>query len=103
MQRHAYVLAMLTGGITAASIFCLGPMAVGYAQQQPAKPAPADIQQHKTTPGGQYQPSLEVLGEKATEQPGAKPGEPVLTKAEFDKANRIYFCLLYTSPSPRDS
>ncbi|MGB8400051.1 cytochrome D1 domain-containing protein [Bradyrhizobium sp.] len=91
MRRHAYVLAMLTGGITAASIFYLGPMAVGYAQQQPAKPAPADIQQHKTTPGGQYQPSLEVLGEKATEQPGAKPGEPVLTKAEFDKANQIYF------------
>ena len=62
-----------------------------YAQQQPAKPAPADIQQHKTTPGGQYQPSLDTLGGKATEQPGTKPGDPVLSKAEFDKANQIYF------------
>jgi nitrite reductase (NO-forming)/hydroxylamine reductase len=77
------------GGIAAASILCLGSTA-GLAQQ-PATPKPADIQQHKTTPGGQYQPSLDVLGEKPTEQPGAKPGDPVLTKAEFDKANRIYF------------
>jgi nitrite reductase (NO-forming)/hydroxylamine reductase len=81
---------MLTGGVAAAGISYLGSTAV-YAQQQPAKPAAADIQQHKTTPGGQYQPSLDTLGEKATEQPGAKPGDPVLTKAEFDKANQIYF------------
>ena len=61
------------------------------ASSSPRKPAPADIQQHKTTPGGQYQPSLDVLGEKPTEQPGTKPGDPVLSKAEFDKANQIYF------------
>ena len=36
-------------------------------------------------------PSLDVLGEKNTEQPGTKPGDPNLTKAEFDQANRIYF------------
>ena len=90
MRRHAYVQAMLTGGIAAASIL-FGSSVPGLAQQQPAKPAPADIQQHKTTPGGQYQPSLDTLGGKATEQPGTKPGDPVLSKAEFDKANQIYF------------
>ncbi len=89
MRHRALRLAALSG-IAAAGIFWLGP-AFGQAQQQPATPKPADIQQHKTTPGGQYQPSLDVLGEKPTEQPGTKPGEPQLTKAEFDKANRIYF------------
>ena len=71
--------------------FYFGSTVLGQAQQQPAKPAPADIQQHKTTPGGQYQPSLDTLGGKAAEQPGTKPGDPVLSKAEFDKANQIYF------------
>ncbi|MFN3655670.1 MAG: cytochrome D1 domain-containing protein [Pseudolabrys sp.] len=66
-------------------------MSAASAQQQPARPAPADLQQHRTTPGGQYQPSLDVLGEKPVEQPGTKPGSPVLSKAEFDQASRIYF------------
>jgi nitrite reductase (NO-forming) / hydroxylamine reductase len=91
MRRHAYVHAMLTGGIAAAGIFYFGSTMLGQAQQQPAKPAPADVQQHNTTPGGQYQPSLDTLGGKTAEQPGTKPGDPVLTKAEFDKANQIYF------------
>lgn len=88
-MRHRVSKFVAMGGIAAASIFCLGPTAV--MAQQPATPKPADVQQHKSTPGGQYQPSLDVLGEKPTEQPGAKPGDPALTKAEFDKANRIYF------------
>ncbi len=88
MRHRAFKLVAL-GGIAAAGILSLGSSA-GLAQQ-PATPKPADVQQHKTSPGGQYQPSLDVLGEKATEQPGAKPGEPQLTKSEFDKANRIYF------------
>ena len=91
MRRHANVLAMLTGGVAAASMFFLASTAPGQAQAQPAKPAPADIEKHKTTPGGQYQPSLDTLSGKATEQPGTKPGDPVLSKAEFDKANQIYF------------
>ena len=61
------------------------------ARRRPARPAPADLQQHRTTPGGQYQPSLDVLGEKPLEQPGTKPGTPVLSKAEFEQASRIYF------------
>ena len=94
MRSRAVVFAMLTGGIAIASGFYLAPTGTAYAQAQPAAPAtpkPADIEQHKTTPGGQYQPSLDVLGGKPTEQPGAKPGDPNLTKAEFDQANRIYF------------
>ena len=59
------VMAVVFLGITAASMFYLGSTELGLAQQQPAKPAPADIQQHKTTPGGQYQPSLDTLGGKA--------------------------------------
>ena len=90
MRRHAYVHAMLTGGIIAASIVYFGSTVLGQAQQQPAKPAPADVQQHKTTPGGQYQPSLDTLGGEAAERPGTKPGDPVLSKAEFDKARQIY-------------
>jgi nitrite reductase (NO-forming)/hydroxylamine reductase len=70
----------------------IGAATMSHAQQaQPASPAPTDLQQHQTTPGGQYQPSLDVLGEKGIEQPGVKPGAPVLSKAEFDSANRIYF------------
>ncbi|HTM73888.1 MAG TPA: cytochrome D1 domain-containing protein [Pseudolabrys sp.] len=75
---------LVTGAIFVAST-------VSAQQQQPARPAPADLEQHRTTPGGQYQPSLDVLGEKPVEQPGVKPGSPALSKAEFDQANRIYF------------
>ena len=62
MRHRAFGFAAL-GGIAAVGILCLGSTA-GLAQQQPAAPKPADLQQHKTTPGGQYQPSLDVLGEK---------------------------------------
>jgi nitrite reductase (NO-forming) / hydroxylamine reductase len=94
MRSRAVMLAMLMGGMAVASGFYLAPTGTAYAQAQPAAPAtptPADIEKHKTTPGGQYQPSLDVLGEKPTEQPGTKPGDPNLTKTEFDQANRIYF------------
>jgi nitrite reductase (NO-forming)/hydroxylamine reductase len=64
--------------------------ATALAQEQ-QKPNPSDLQQHRTTPGGQYQPSLDVLGEKPVEQPGTKPGDPVLTKEEFQQASQIYF------------
>ncbi|HZR88090.1 MAG TPA: cytochrome D1 domain-containing protein [Bradyrhizobium sp.] len=86
--------AMFVGGIAVTSGVFLGSITTAHAQAQPATPAtpkPADIEQHKTTPGGQYQPSLDVLGAKPTEQPGTRPGDPNLTKAEFDQANRIYF------------
>ena len=73
----------LLGGAVLLSAALFGMTAVSHAQtqQQPAaKPAQSDIKQHETTPGGQYQPSLDVLGEEQLEQPGTKPGDPVLSK-----------------------
>ena len=83
MRGRASLFPRLAGGVAAASLLLLSATTAGYAQQQAPTPKPADIEQHKTTPGGQYQPSLDVLGKGATEQPGTKPGYPNLTKAEF--------------------
>jgi nitrite reductase (NO-forming)/hydroxylamine reductase len=60
-----------------------------YAQQ--AQQAPGDIKKHATTPSGKYEPSLDVLKGQQLEAPGAKPGVPSLSQAEFDQANQIYF------------
>lgn len=59
-----------------------------WAQQAPT---PAELEKHKTTPPAQYEPSLDVLKEKGLEAPGTKPGVPTLTRAEFARANEIYF------------
>jgi len=53
------------------------------------KADPNQLKKHETTPSQQYKPSLDVL--KGADQPGAKPGVPVLTTEEFAKANKIYF------------
>jgi nitrite reductase (NO-forming)/hydroxylamine reductase len=90
MRNAVGNLTALLGGVAAAAVLIAG-MTSGLAQQPQPKPSPSDLQQHRTTPGGQYQPSLDVLGEKPVEQPGTKPGDPVLSKAEFDQASRIYF------------
>lgn len=90
MRGRSSLLTTIMGGV-AASVLTWGATTPVFAQQSAPTPNPADLQQHKTTPGGQYQPSLDVLGKDAAEQPGTKPGDPNLTKAEFDKANRIYF------------
>lgn len=66
-------------------------LAVTGALAQDKKPSPEDLKKHETTPGGQYQPSLDVLKEQPVEQPGAKPGIPTLTQAEFTEANEIFF------------
>ena len=50
-----------------------------------------DVKKHDSTPGGKYEPSLDVMGDEPMEQPGTKPGTPELTKAEFERANQIYF------------
>ena len=91
---HHKLAIRLFGGAAFLSAMLLGMTIEGraQAQQQPApKPAQSDVKQHETTPGGQYQPSLDVMGAKKLEQPGTKPGDPVLTRAEFDKANQVYF------------
>ncbi len=51
------------------------------------EPSSEKLKTHETTPGGQYQPSLDL----PAGQPGAKPGAPVLTAEQFTQANRIYF------------
>jgi nitrite reductase (NO-forming)/hydroxylamine reductase len=62
--------------------------AVAAAEQ----PKPEDLKKHETTPGGQYQPELNVLpGEGKGEAPGTKPGIPTLTDEQFQAANKIYF------------
>lgn len=48
----------------------------------------ANLKDHETTAGGQYTPELNVIDGEA---PGAHPGIPSLTQADFDTANKIYF------------
>ncbi len=65
-----------------------GLTAQAVAQQ---KPSQADLEKHKTSPGGQYEPSLDMLMGAGIEIPGRKPGDPVMTPAEFRTATQIYF------------
>jgi nitrite reductase (NO-forming)/hydroxylamine reductase len=46
---------------------------------------------HGDTPGAAYQPNLNTLGQLQVEIPGRKPGDPVITPAEFSKATQLYF------------
>jgi nitrite reductase (NO-forming)/hydroxylamine reductase len=55
------------------------------------QPSPADIKKHETTPGEKYEPSLDVLRDQPVEQPGAKPGMPAISGADYQRANQIYF------------
>jgi nitrite reductase (NO-forming)/hydroxylamine reductase len=61
--------------------------ALGGAVAAAEQPKPEDLKKHETTPGGQYQPSLDV----PAQQPGTKPGAPVLTEEQFGQANKLYF------------
>ncbi len=58
---------------------------------QAKSPAPADLKKHGTSAADKYKPSLDVMKDMKVDQPGAKPGVPALSKAEFAKANKIYF------------
>jgi nitrite reductase (NO-forming)/hydroxylamine reductase len=86
MRRPEYLWTALRVSGAAAVTALL--MSTAHSQQA-QRPSQSDLQQHKTTPGGQYQPSLDVLGGKPIER--AEPAAPTLNKAEFDKANQIYF------------
>jgi len=77
----------MLAGLALATALVSGSFGNVSAQQT----APGDVKKHETTPGGQYQPSLDVLKEQEMEQPGAKPGVPALTAEEFSTANKIYF------------
>ena len=55
------------------------------------KPSPTDLKKHQTTPGGQYQPSLDTLRDQSVQQPGVTPGLPAIAGADFQRAMQIYF------------
>ncbi len=59
------------------------------ARAEDAKPA--NVRDHKTTPGGQYSPSLDMLKGIDIAIPGRRPDDPILTADEFKKAQQIYF------------
>ncbi len=77
----------LIGASGLALLLALGPVPA-YAQD---KPSPADIEKHKTTPGGKYEPSLDVLEKEKMSPPGTQPGIPTLTSDEWAASNKIYF------------
>jgi nitrite reductase (NO-forming) / hydroxylamine reductase len=56
-----------------------------------AGPVPSPRETHTTTPGGQYQPSHDILQQAPMQPPGAVPGVPTLTAEEFAEARQIYF------------
>ena len=46
---------------------------------------------HTAGPAAAYEPSMTTLGQLKVEIPGKKPGDPVISGDEFQKAKQIYF------------
>ena len=63
-------------------------LACGTNAQEPAQ---EELSKHDTSPGGQYEPSLDVLPEGEVEAPGVKEGVPSMNAEEFNRAKDIYF------------
>ncbi|MBC7153382.1 MAG: c-type cytochrome [Rhodobacteraceae bacterium] len=61
-------------------------LAVSGASAQEEKP-----KDHADGPAAAYEPSMTTLGQLQVEIPGRKPGDPVMTPSEYQKANTIYF------------
>lgn len=57
----------------------------------PAAPAQDKPEGHGDGPAAAYEPSMTTLGQLQVEIPGRKPGDPVMTPSEYQKANTIYF------------
>ena len=85
MPKRAWVTTVLSAAAFAAAIL----LCADASAQPKAQGSAADTQKHKASPSDRYTPSLESL--KEAEQPGARPDEPQLAKAEFDRAKQIYF------------
>lgn len=86
MARHKIRAAILGGVLSAFAVTGVGS-GTSIAQSSDK----ADIKKHKTSPGGQYQPQLDVLKDLGVEIPGRKPDDPVITPDEFQRATEIYF------------
>ncbi len=69
------------------------PLALGFVSSTSfaETPKPADLKKHQTTPGQKYEPTLDVLRDQKVDQPGNKPGAPVISAADYQHANQIYF------------
>jgi nitrite reductase (NO-forming)/hydroxylamine reductase len=63
------------------------PLAIG-AGIAPAQEKPKE---HATSPAGQYEPSMNTLGQLEVEIPGFRPDDPVMTAEEFTRGTRLYF------------
>lgn len=73
----------------ASSLLVASALIAGTAGIAPAFAQSKDkLKDHETSPSGQYTPELNVIPGEA---PGAKPGVPALSQADFDTANKIYF------------
>ena len=83
MHSYTWLSRRLVAGLTLSALLALAVN--GAMAQQTPQPG------HQTSPGGQYQPSLDILKQMPADQPGAQPGIPTLTAAEFDTAKQIYF------------
>jgi nitrite reductase (NO-forming)/hydroxylamine reductase len=77
--------------VGAALIALISGQMAEVAAQAVKKPSPADIEKHKTTPGGRYEPSLDVMKGKHGDEPAAKPHVPRLSAKEFAQANQVYY------------
>jgi nitrite reductase (NO-forming)/hydroxylamine reductase len=82
------VAASLAVGLLSSALVFPGVNAPEAAEKQPSKEM---LEKHKTTPGGRYEPSLDVLEEEEVKEPGVKPGIPALTEEQFARAKQIYF------------
>ena len=84
-MRRAFTSLALAIALPAAMFIGAG---AAFAASQPTT---TDIKKHETTPGAQYEPSLDVLQGAETEAPGVKEGVPSLSDEEFGRANKTYF------------
>jgi nitrite reductase (NO-forming)/hydroxylamine reductase len=78
-----------TSAIRRASLLTSAAVALGLAVTGvSAQEKPKD---HADGPAAAYEPSMTTLGQIQVEIPGRKPGDPVMTPEEFQKATTIYF------------
>jgi nitrite reductase (NO-forming) / hydroxylamine reductase len=87
----AVVLGLAMGGLPNRPFASPAPSAAANVQVAQAAPKTEELKKHETTPGGQYEPTLDVLQQQKLGAPGTTPGVPTLTQDEFAVATSIYF------------
>jgi nitrite reductase (NO-forming)/hydroxylamine reductase len=78
-------LKVLLAGVAVTAALAMG-LSAATAQ---TKMKPGEV--HKTKPGERYEPTLDVLQQEKAKLPGAEPGIPSLSEAEFNKGKKMYF------------